>query len=211
MDFSEIDPLIWAGLGLAAVSIVALGIIWKIARWKGELDRWKREVNEWRDSVPGVGANSQSHSSYSPQSSAGTRDQGQVKRAAPAGKIPDRSDAPVTLIPQTEMALLYALTERRDEACTVAEIKDDTAMFHHDLGNLLYRSRRFDEAEREYKEALRLEPDFARAHANLGFLLKRLKRVEESVQEFEMALASKEQLPDSGERIMKVLQEMKES
>ncbi|NOQ29182.1 MAG: tetratricopeptide repeat protein, partial [Methanosarcinales archaeon] len=63
----------------------------------------------------------------------------------------------------------------------------------------------------EYREALRLEPDFARAHANLGFLLKRLKRVEESVQEFEMALASKEQLPDSGERIMKILQELKES
>jgi len=205
LDFSEIDPLIWAGLGLAAVSIVALGIIWKIARWKGELDRWKREVNEWRDNLPAASVDSQSHSSV------GNRNQDQVKRAAPAGKIPDRSDAPVTLIPQTEMALLYALTERRDEACTVAEIKDDTAMFHHDLGNLLYRSRRFEEAEKEYREALRLEPDFARAHANLGFLLKRLKRSEESVQEFEMALASKEQLPDSGERIMKILQEMKES
>ena len=196
----------WAGL--AAVSIVALVIIWKIARWKGELDLWKREVNEWRENLPAASVDSQSHSSHS---SAGNRDQGQVKRAAPAGKIPDRSDAPVTLIPQTEMALLYALTERRDEACTVAEIKDDTAMFHHDLGNLLYRSRRFEEAEAEYREALRLEPDFARAHANLGFLLKRLKRSEEAVQEFEMAFASKEQLPDSGERIMKVLQEMKES
>jgi tetratricopeptide (TPR) repeat protein len=196
--------LMWAGL--AAVSIVALVIIWKIARWKGELDRWKREVNEWRDNLPGVGVDSQSHSAHS---SAGNRDQGQVNRAA--GKIPDRSDAPVTLIPQTEMALLYALTERRDEACTVAEIKDDTAMFHHDLGNLLYRSRRFEEAEAEYREALRLEPDFARAHANLGFLLKRLKRGEESAQEFEMALASKEQLPDNGERIMKILQEMKEA
>ncbi len=194
----------WAGI--AAVSIVALVIIWKIARWKGELDLWKREVNEWRDGFPGVGVNSQSHSSHS---SVGNQDQ--VKRAAPVGKIPDRSDAPVTLIPQTEMALLYALTERRDEACTVAEIKDDTAMFHHDLGNLLYRSRRFEEAEVEYREALRLEPDFARAHANLGFLLKRLKRSEESVQEFEMALASKEQLSDNGERIMKILQEMKES
>jgi len=198
--------LMWAGL--AAVSIVALVIIWKIARWKGELDQWKREVNEWRENLPAASVDSQSHS---PHSSAGNRDQGQVNRAAPAGKIPDRSDAPVTLIPQTEMALLYALTERRDEACTAAEIKDDTAMFHHDLGNLLYRSRRFEEAEAEYREALRLEPDFARAHANLGFLLKRLKRGEESVQEFEMALASKEQLPDNGERIMKILQEMKEA
>ena len=196
----------WAGL--AAVSIVALVIIWKIARWKGELDRWKREVNEWRENLPAASVDSQSHSSHS---SVGNRDQYQVKRAAPAGKIPDRSDAPVTLIPQTEMALLYALTERRDEACTAAEIEDDTAMFHHDLGNLLYRSRRFEEAEKEYREALRLEPDFARAHANLGFLLKRLKRNDESVQEFEMALASQEQLPDSGERIMKILQEMKES
>jgi len=206
LDFSEIDPMILMWAGLAAVSIVALVIIWKIARWKGELDRWKREVNEWRENLPAASVDSQSHSSHS---SAGN--QGQVNRAAPAGKIPDRSDAPVTLIPQTEMALLYALTERRDEACTVAEIKDDTAMFHHDLGNLLYRSRRFEEAEVEYREALRLEPDFARAHANLGFLLKRLKRSEESVQEFEMAIASKEQLPDSGERIMKILQEIKES
>ncbi|MEA1870093.1 MAG: tetratricopeptide repeat protein [Euryarchaeota archaeon] len=209
MDFSEIDPvtLMWAGL--AAVSIMALVIIWKIARWKGELDRWKREVNEWRENLPASSADSQSHSPG--LSSAGNRDQGQVKSAAPAGKIPDRSGAPVTPIPQTEMALLYALTERRGEACTVAEIENDTAVFHHDLGNLLYRSKRFEEAEKEYREALRLEPDFARAHANLGFLLKRLKRGEESAQEFEMALASKEQLPDSGERIMKVLQEMKES
>jgi len=208
LDFSEIDPMILMWAGLAAVSIVALIIIWKIARWKGELDRWKREVNEWRENLPAASVDSQSHSSHS---SVGNRDQYQVKRAAPAGKIPDRSDAPVTLIPQTEMALLYALTERRGEACTVAEIKDDTAMFHHDLGNLLYRSRRFEEAETEYREALRLEPDFARARANLGFLLKRLKRGEESAQEFEMALASKEQLPDNGERIMKILQEMKES
>ena len=196
--------MMWAGL--AAISIVALVIIWKIARWKGELDLWKRDVNEWRDGFPGVGVDSPGHSSNSP---VGTRDQ--VKEAAPAGTVPDRSDAPVTLIPHTEMALLYALTERRDEACTVAEIKDDTTMFHHDLGNLLYRSRRFEEAETEYREALRLEPDFARAHANLGFLLKRLKRSEEAVQEFEMALASKEQLSDGGERIMKMLQEMKES
>ena len=203
MDFSEIDPMILMLAGLAAVSIVALAIIWKIARWKGELDRWKREVNEWRENVPAAGVDSPGLSSVG--------NQDQVKSAAPAGKIPDRSDAPVTLIPQTEMALLYALTERRGEACTTAEIKDDTAMFHHDLGNLLYRSRRFEEAEAEYREALRLEPDFARAHANLGFLLKRLKRSGESAQEFEMALASKEQLPDSGERIMKILQEMKES
>ncbi|PXF57266.1 MAG: hypothetical protein C4B59_15545 [Candidatus Methanogaster sp.] len=205
MDLSEIDPLVWVGLGLAAVSIMALVIIWKIARWKGELDRWKREVNEWRDNLPTVGVDSQSH--FPGLSSAGNRDQ--VKGAAPAGNVPDQSGAPVTLIPQTEMALLYALTERRGEACTVAEIEDDTAMFHHDLGNLLYRSREFEKAEREYREALRLEPDFARAHANLGFLLKRLKRSEESTQEFEMALASKEQLPDNGERIMKMLQEMK--
>lgn len=200
----------WAGL--AAVSIVALVIIWKIARWKGELDRWKREVNEWRDSLPAAGVNSQSHPSHPSRSSCReNRDQSQVKGAAPAGKTPDRSGAPATLIPQTEMALLYALTERRGEACTVADIEDDTAMFHHDLGNLLYRSRQFEEAEAEYREALRLEPDFVRAHANLGFLLKRLKRVEEAVQEFEMAIALKEQLPDNGERIMKMLQEIKES
>ncbi len=199
---------IWAGL--AAISIVALAIIWKIARWKGELDRWKREVNEWRDGFPGASGDLQGHSSHSSVGTQGS-DQGQLKSAVPSENVPDRSAAPVTPIPKTEMALLYALTKRRDEACTVADIKDDTAMFHHDLGNLLYRSRQFDAAEKEYRDALRLEPDFARAHANLGFLLKRLTRNDESVQEFEMALASKEQLPDKGERITEVLQEMKES
>ena len=109
--------------------------------------------------------------------------------------------------PTTEVALLYALTDRDDVACTVAGIENDKATIHHDLGNLLYRSNQLDEAEKEYRAAIRHNPDFAKVHANLGFLLKRVGRDDEAIQEFRTALDSKDQLPDSGERIMQILEE----
>ncbi|MHC1569800.1 MAG: tetratricopeptide repeat protein, partial [Candidatus Syntropharchaeales archaeon] len=93
-------------------------------------------------------------------------------------------------------------------ACRVAGIENDMAMIHHDLGNLLYRSKQFDEAEKEYREAISYRPDFARAHANLGFLCKRSGRQGEAIREFKAALNSKEHLPDRGERITQILKEI---
>jgi len=43
---------------------------------------------------------------------------------------------------------------------------------------------RLDEAEKECREAIRINPNFAPAHYNLGVLLKNLKRYEEAEKEF---------------------------
>jgi len=193
MNLLGIDLILIAGI--AAVSIKSLLIIWKIARWKGELDRWRREVNEWRNDTTTM--------SWGSQDSSDTVDR------SPSEEYEDEETSGEGMsAQQTEMALLYALTERREEACRVAGIENDMAMIHHDLGNLLYRSKQFDEAEKEYREAISYRPDFARAHANLGFLCKRSGRQGEAIREFKAALNSKEQLPDRGERITQILKEI---
>ena len=130
---------------------------------------------------------------------------------------PLSEDVDAKTVMQMESALLDALSGRTDEA--IEQLKaagrelgihtpDDVAMAHHNLGNLLYRSKQFDEAEREYCEAIKCKPDLARAHANLGFLYQRLGRREASLQEFEAALKLKDQLPDGGERITQIVEDL---
>lgn len=214
-----IDLVIW--IGLAALSFVSLIIIWKIAGWKGRFDQWKREVDEWqnRDSSDGFAMGS----GMKDGRGSGMGDEGGSgmgmriddssdrsffeSRESEESQVAEETDVAGAPDPTTEVALLYALTDRDDVACTVAGIENDKATIHHDLGNLLYRSNQLDEAEKEYRAAIRHNPDFAKVHANLGFLLKRVGRDSEAAQEFRAALDSKDQLPDSGERIMQILEE----
>ncbi len=223
MDLFGIDLMIWAGI--AAISIVSLMAIWKIARWKGELDLWKREVDEWRNSVTTDGNRGvesigmqdlQVHSANQdhPDRPRISFFEEEKEDAEPGIQRDDGGEEmPVSEIPDssTEIALLYALTGRGEEACSVAGIKNDKAAIHHDLGNMLYRSKQFDEAEREYRDAINHEPDFAKAHANLGFLLRKLERHDEATEEFRAALESKERLPDGGERILQILNDLDDS
>ena len=128
-------------------------------------------------------------------------------------------DVDAKTVMQMESALLDALSGRTDEA--IEQLKaagreigihtpEDMAMAHHNLGNLLYRSKQFDKAEKEYCEAIKCKPDLARAHANLGFLYQRLGRQEESLQEFKAALELKDQLPDGGKRIAQIVEDISE-
>ncbi|CEG12360.1 hypothetical protein MSIBF_A2190001 [groundwater metagenome] len=59
---------------------------------------------------------------------------------------------------------------------------------HNNLGNLLGDLKRFEEAEKEYREAIRLNPNYADAHNNLGNLLGDLKRFEEAEKEYREAI-----------------------
>ncbi|MBN1762821.1 MAG: tetratricopeptide repeat protein, partial [Methanomicrobia archaeon] len=52
---------------------------------------------------------------------------------------------------------------------------------------LLKELERNEEAETEYKEAIRINPDYAEAHGNLGILYSQTKRVEEARKELETA------------------------
>jgi tetratricopeptide (TPR) repeat protein len=44
--------------------------------------------------------------------------------------------------------------------------------------------KRYDEAEKEYREAIRINPNLAVPHYNLGNLLKDLKRYDEAEKEY---------------------------
>jgi Flp pilus assembly protein TadD len=60
---------------------------------------------------------------------------------------------------------------------------------HFRKGNLLYRQGRMDEAVREYRAALSLDPSSADAHSNLGSALNGLGRPAEAIVEFRQAVS----------------------
>ncbi|OQX22666.1 MAG: hypothetical protein BWK75_00190 [Candidatus Altiarchaeales archaeon A3] len=67
-------------------------------------------------------------------------------------------------------------------------IENDDAIKHNDLGVSYYESGNFEEAEKEYKEAIKINPNFATAHYNLESLLINLTRYEEAEEEFREAI-----------------------
>ena len=62
------------------------------------------------------------------------------------------------------------------------------ARAHNDLGVVLMSRERFAEAERQFRESLRLEPGNARYHNNLGSALASQGRLEEAARYFREAL-----------------------
>jgi tetratricopeptide (TPR) repeat protein len=61
-------------------------------------------------------------------------------------------------------------------------------MAHNNLGIVFDHLGRYDEAVRQYEEAVRTRPDFAEAHNNLGNTLQRMGRLVEAVDEYKAAL-----------------------
>jgi protein O-mannosyl-transferase len=64
----------------------------------------------------------------------------------------------------------------------------DSWTAHNDLGLVLAAQGRLAEAERHYREALRLKPDFANAHNNLGLALGATGRTAEAIAQYHEAL-----------------------
>jgi tetratricopeptide (TPR) repeat protein len=60
---------------------------------------------------------------------------------------------------------------------------------HGNLGKALYEERRFDDASREFWEAVALQPDSPEAHANLGNCLQAEGLVEDARREYAAAVA----------------------
>ncbi|MDY6864550.1 MAG: tetratricopeptide repeat protein, partial [Halobacteriota archaeon] len=68
------------------------------------------------------------------------------------------------------------------------EIKDLTSVGHFFRANAYYYAGDFENAEKEYGKAIRIDPDYAAAHNNLGVLFKDLKRYEEAEKEYGKAI-----------------------
>ena len=63
-----------------------------------------------------------------------------------------------------------------------------TAVEHTRLGYQHWKEGRPDDAVREYREALAVDPDFALARSNLGFVYQRLGKTDAAIQEWEETL-----------------------
>ena len=62
---------------------------------------------------------------------------------------------------------------------------------YYNLGVLLARQQRFDEAEQAYRQAIDLKSDLAGAYNNLGILLRKQQRVDEAEQAYRQAIECK--------------------
>ena len=55
---------------------------------------------------------------------------------------------------------------------------------HNHLGGAFYKKGQMNEAIRQYREALRLNPDFAQAHNNLGLALEKEGQTDEAIRQY---------------------------
>lgn len=79
---------------------------------------------------------------------------------------------------------------------------DKLAMYaHYELGITQDRAGHPAEAEKEYREAVRINPGFFRAHYNLGMLLKGLGRRDEAIAQLTITLRLKPGFPDASEQL----------
>ncbi|MCK4790847.1 MAG: tetratricopeptide repeat protein [Desulfobacteraceae bacterium] len=62
------------------------------------------------------------------------------------------------------------------------------SLAHYNLGNLLARGGKFDEAIRHYHEALGIRPDHAKAHNNLGLVLAKQGKITQASKHYFKAL-----------------------
>lgn len=86
--------------------------------------------------------------------------------------------------------------EGERHARAAAQIAPDDASPHNDLGLVLERAGRFDDAVRELREALRLDPRLVAAYNNLGYCLAALGQFGESATAYETSLKILPHQPD---------------
>ncbi len=69
----------------------------------------------------------------------------------------------------------------------IAHTPDDAAA-HYNLGTLLMRVQRFDEAVQLYHQSLRYRPNYAATYLNLGYALKDSGRIDEAATAWEQVV-----------------------
>ena len=85
------------------------------------------------------------------------------------------------------VATLTLTSTQVDGQIDVRPLADAEVQFY--LGNLLFRTRRADEAETYFKRAAELDPNLARPHEGLGFLAMQRDKFAEAKEQFKQAAA----------------------
>jgi tetratricopeptide (TPR) repeat protein len=67
--------------------------------------------------------------------------------------------------------------------------RHDDALLRNRLGAVYGRLDRLEQAEQQFRRAIKLKPDYADAHANLGSVYGRAGRMQDAIRETEYALA----------------------
>jgi tetratricopeptide (TPR) repeat protein len=80
------------------------------------------------------------------------------------------------------------ITEAEQLYRIVLDADPDSAETHHNLGTLLVRLNRSEEAITHFEKALAIRPDSMESRNNLANVLARLNRLDQSIVEFEKAL-----------------------
>ena len=103
------------------------------------------------------------------------------------------------------VALFASLTMQRNRdynsAVTIwqdtVEKRPNNPRAHNNLGYILEKAGRAQEAITHYEQALRLKPDYADAHNNLGIALMGQGKLREAVEHWEQALRVRPDYPDA--------------
>jgi tetratricopeptide (TPR) repeat protein len=85
--------------------------------------------------------------------------------------------------------IIYTLASAQVETEMAVRPLDDAEVQFY-LGNLLFRTRRADEAEAYFKRAAELDPTLARPYEGLGFLAMERNRNAEAKEQFKKAIAN---------------------
>jgi len=71
------------------------------------------------------------------------------------------------------------------------EVTENNWLAHLNLGSALDEKGQFDEAIREFQEAIRLKPDYVLAHNNLGVAIVRKGQIDEGISQYHEAIRLK--------------------
>jgi tetratricopeptide (TPR) repeat protein len=78
--------------------------------------------------------------------------------------------------------------EVKDNPSRIKLLDADLAMAHNDLGSALANQKKYEEAEAEFRLAIKFDSNLAMAHNNLGVTLERLAKYEEAEAEYREAI-----------------------